>query len=65
MSAVQKWSPTDPKHFAGMSTPDLRRELERSVAFSKKYPQFQIGWHNEYIQELKRRIAESIGRAKK
>ncbi len=57
-----KWSPTDPKHFAGMSAPDLRRELDRSVEFSTKHPQFQFGWHNEYVQELKRRIAESIGR---
>ena len=56
------WSPTDPKHFAGMSASDLRRRLEQAVAFSKKHPQFQLGWHNEYVQELKRRIAESIGR---
>jgi hypothetical protein len=65
MSAVNKWSPTDPRHFAGMSTSDLRRELERAVAFSKKYPQFQHGWYNEYIQELRRHIAESIGMKKK
>ena len=62
MSGNQKWSPVDPRHFAGMSVSDLQRELERAVGFSKKYPQFQLGWHNEYIQELKRRIAESIGR---
>lgn len=57
-----KWSPTDPKHFEGKSLPNLQRELVRAEKFTADYPAFQLGWHNEYVQELKRRIAEKIGR---
>lgn len=58
----KKWSPTDPKHFDGKPLSELQRELKRANGFSERYPAFQFGWHNEYAQELKRRIAEKIGR---
>lgn len=64
MSKRSKWSPTDPKHFEGKSLPDLQRELVRANAFTDKDPAFGQGWHNEYVQELKRRIADQIGRSK-
>lgn len=58
----KKWSPTDPKHFEGKSLADLQKELKRANAFTEQHTAFQLGWHNEYVQELKRRIAEQIGR---
>lgn len=62
MSKAEKWSPTDPRHFAGKSSAELQKELTRANEFAQKHPQFELGWHNEYRQELKRRIAESIGK---
>ena len=61
MTDSRKWSPTDPKHFEGKSLVDLQKELHRANGFSDKHPEFKFGWHNEYRQELKRRIAEKIG----
>ncbi len=58
----KKWSPVDPRHFEGKSPADLRRELQSAVKFEQRHPEFQLGWHNEYVQELRRRIAESIGK---
>lgn len=58
----KKWSPTDPKHFEGKSLPELQRALQRANDFSEQHPAFQHEWHNKYCQELKRRIAERIGR---
>lgn len=62
MSKRSKWSPTDPKHFEGKSLPNLQRELVRAEKFTVDHPKFGLGWHNEYVQELKRRIAEQIGK---
>lgn len=62
--AATKWSPTDPKHFDGKTLPELQRALEAANAFSSNHPQFAIGWHNEYVHELKRRIAEQIGKSR-
>jgi hypothetical protein len=30
--------------------------------FARDHPQFEFGWHNLYRQELRRRIAEKIGK---
>lgn len=58
------WSATDPKHFEGKSASELRKLLKQAEEFVEKYPDFEYGWHNEYRQELRRRIAEMIGRNK-
>lgn len=58
----KKWSPTDPKHFEGKTLRDLQNSLSAAEEFAEKHPQFELGWHNEYRQELKRRIAERIGK---
>lgn len=62
MNKQEKWSPTDPVHFEGKSTSELHQELVRANEFADKHPEFKFGWHNEYCQELKRRIAERIGK---
>jgi hypothetical protein len=59
---TKQWSPTDPKHFEGKTLKELQEFLVNANEFSAKYPKFQYGWHNEYMQELKRRIAEKIGK---
>ena len=64
MNEVEKWNPTDPKHFEGKTLKELQFRLKESEKFAEKYPQFKYGWHNEYRQELKKRIADSIGRKK-
>jgi hypothetical protein len=46
---VKKWSPTDPRHFEGKTINELQDRLVDAE-------------HNEYRQELKRRIAEKIGK---
>lgn len=56
------WSPTDSKHFEGKTLKELQDSLVKAQQFAQEYPQFEFGWHNEYVQELKRRIAESIGK---
>lgn len=56
------WSPTDPKHFQEKTIVELQKRLMDAEKFVKEYPQFEFGWHNEYRQELKRQIAEKIGR---
>ena len=58
----KQWSPVDPKHFDGKGLSELQKELIRANNFTIKYPQFQYGWHNEYVHELKRLIANQIGR---
>lgn len=60
----QRWSPTDPKHFEGKTLKELQHSLKLAEGFAEKHPLFQYGWHNEYVQELRRRIAESIGKSK-
>lgn len=57
-----KWSPTDPRNFEGKTLAELQHQLRESEYFVQQHPQFAYGWHNEYRQELKRRIAEKIGR---
>lgn len=57
----KEWSPTDPRHFDGRTLRQLKDRLVQAEEFAKKYPQFEYGWHNEYRQELRRRIAEKIG----
>ena len=57
-----KWSPTDPKHYEGKTTRQLMDELVNAEKFTQDHPKFAFGWHNEYVQELKRRIAEKIGK---
>lgn len=61
MSRRKQWSPTDPRHFDGKSCSELQKALKRAEEFCEKYSEFQLGWHNEYRQELRRRIAEKIG----
>ncbi len=58
----KKWSPVDPRHFEGMSLSELQKSLVQAKEFSQEHPEFQFGWHNEYIEELRRRIAERIGK---
>jgi hypothetical protein len=57
-----KWSPTDPKHYEGKTLKELQDSLENAETFVKNHPKFEYGWHNEYRQELKRYIAERIGK---
>ena len=64
MGKSEKWSPTDPRHFANKTLAELYQALRAAEEFAQKYPQFEFGWHNEYRQELRRRIAEMIGRKK-
>jgi hypothetical protein len=58
----KKWSPVDPMHFEGKSLSELQKSLVQAKEFSQKHPEFQFGWHNEYVEELRRRIAERIGK---
>ena len=58
----KKWSPVDPRHFEGMSLSELQKSLVQAKEFSQEHPEFQFGWHNEYVEELRRRIAERIGK---
>lgn len=64
MTTSPKWSATDPRHFEHLSLSALQGDLARAERFAKDYPQFEFGWHNEYRSELKRRIAEMIGKKK-
>ena len=58
----KKFSPTDPKHFEGRTLSELKDQLDKEEKFAQNHPEFELGWHNEYRQELRRRIAERIGR---
>lgn len=62
MGKIEKWNPIDCRHFDGKSIKELQQTLEKAEKFVEDFPQFEYGWHNEYRQELKRRIAEMIGR---
>ncbi len=64
MGKGKAWSPTDSKHFEGKTLNELYKKLENAEKFVQEHPQFEFGWHNEYRQELRRRIAEMIGRKK-
>jgi hypothetical protein len=57
-----KWSPTDPKHYEGKTLKELEDSLVNAETFVKNHPKFEYGWHNEYRQELKKYIAERIGK---
>jgi len=58
----ERWSPTDPKHYEGMTLKELQDSLVNAETFVKNHPKFEYGWHNEYRQELKKYIAERIGK---
>lgn len=58
----KKWSPTDPKHYEGKTLKELQDSLVNAETFVKNHPKFEYGWHNEYRQELKKYIAERIGK---
>lgn len=62
MGQTKKWSPVDPKHFEGKTLRELQENLKKGEQFVANHPKFEHGWHNEYLQELKRRIAERIGK---
>jgi hypothetical protein len=62
MSSSKKWSPTDPRHFEGKSLRQLKDRLVEAEKFARNHPQFEYGWHNEYRHELRKRIAEQIGK---
>lgn len=49
------------KAFEGKTHRDLEKRLKEANQFVADHPQFEFGWHNEYRQELKRRIAMNIG----
>jgi hypothetical protein len=52
----------DPRHFEGKTIRELQEMLKQAEEFVKKYPQFEYGYQNEYRQELRKYIAEKIGR---
>lgn len=58
---MKNWSPTDKRHFEGKSINELQQRLQDAIKFVEDHPQFEFGWHNEYRNELKRRMAEMIG----
>ncbi len=62
---TKQWIPINPKHFEGKSAKELQTMLSEALEFSNKYPEFEYGWHNEYIQELRKRIANTIGKGKR
>ena len=49
-------------YYASKSTKELEALLKQAEEFVKKHPQFEHGWHNDYRQTLKLKIAERIGR---
>ena len=49
-------------HYASKSTKELEALLKQAQEFVKEHPQFEFGWHNDYVQKLKARIAERIGK---
>jgi hypothetical protein len=51
-------------HYASKSTKELEALLKKAQEFVEKYPQFEYSWHNDYIHQLKLRIAERIGKKK-
>ena len=52
----------DPQWFEGKTMRELQDRLKEAEEFVKKHPQFEYGWINEYRQELRKYIAEKIGR---
>jgi hypothetical protein len=62
MMKNKKWSSTDPRHFEGKTLRELQDQLVKEEKFAQDHPKFELGWHNEYRQELRKRIAERIGR---
>ena len=52
----------DPKLFIDKSLSELQKSLKAAEEFVKQHPQFEFGWHNEYLQQLKMHIAEKIGK---
>lgn len=59
MTNTKRWSTTE---FLGLTVRQLEARLVEAEKFTEKHPQFELGWHNEYRHELKRLIADKIGR---
>jgi hypothetical protein len=57
-----KWNPADPEHFEGKSLRDLQESLKNARDFVERRSEFAVGMHNVYMEELRRRIAEKIGK---
>lgn len=49
-------------YYASKSTKELEALLKKAQEFVEKYPQYEYSLHNDYIHQLKLRIAERIGR---
>lgn len=49
-------------YYSSMTTKELESLLTYAQDFVKKYPEFEYGWHNVYIHQLKLKIAERIGK---
>lgn len=64
MKTKKQYSADESKHFEGESLKQLQERLYSAEQFIKNYPKFEFGWHNEYLQDIKRVIAEKIGKKK-
>jgi hypothetical protein len=51
-------------HYASKSLKQLEADLKKAEQFVKDHPKFENGWHNDYRQTLKLKIAERIGKKK-
>jgi hypothetical protein len=49
-------------YLASKSTKELQALLKKSQEFVTNHPEFEYGWHNDYVQTLKLKIAERIGK---
>ena len=51
-------------YYASKSIKELEALLKKAQEFVEKYPQYEYSRHNDYIHQLKLRIAERIGKKK-
>jgi hypothetical protein len=49
-------------HYASKSTKQLQEMLKEAQGFIQRHPKLEQGMPNEYVHDLKRRIAERVGR---
>lgn len=49
-------------HYASKTTKQLQDMLKDAQGFVQRHPKFEQGMPNEHVQDLKRRIAERIGK---
>lgn len=49
-------------HYNAKTLKQLQALLKDSESFSERYAEFKQGWHNEHVEDLRRRIAERIGK---